>query len=131
VRPATVIATAALVFAATGGAYAGTTVGARTVAGWAAVNSKGHLVRSSGAVNAFILKNSKGKSFPGDYQVTFSSSVKSCSYQASLGNSARGQPPIGSIGVARRTGNPDAVYVRAVNLKGFGADEGFYVEVIC
>jgi hypothetical protein len=33
--------------------------------------------------------------------------------------------------VARRVGNADAVYVRTVNLKGFGTEEGFHPEVIC
>jgi hypothetical protein len=131
VRPATVIATAALVFAAGGGAYAETTVSSQTVAGWAVVSAQGHLARGSGAINSFILKNTKGKSFPGDYQVTFTTDVSACSYQASLGNPGSGRPPVGDVGVARRTGNRDAVYVRTVNVKGFGANEGFYLEVIC
>ena len=130
IHPATVISLLALVLAAGGGAYASSTVGTPSVAGWAVVSATGHLVRGSGAVNAFILKK-HGKAYAGDYQVTFTTRVSGCSYEASVGNTASGVPPLGDIGVATRGGNPNAVYVRTVNLKGFGADEAFHLEVLC
>lgn len=115
----------ALLFAAGGGAYASTNIGSATVTGWAAVSAKGEVTRSSGGVSAFILKNKMGKTFKGDYQVNFTAPVSRCSYQASLTN------PSGDIGVATRKGTSDAVYVRTVNRKGYGADKAFFVEVMC
>lgn len=131
ITPATVISIVALLLAAGGGAYASTKARTASVAGWAVVAPDGHQVRGT-AVGSFILKDKTGKVFPGDYQVDFNQNVSHCAYEASLGSPGTAKPPVGDIGVARRADySGTAVYVRTVNLKGFGHDEGFYLEVIC
>jgi hypothetical protein len=120
----------ALIFAAGGGAYASTSIGTGSVAGWAVVNPNGNLARGSGALSSGLLRRN-GQVFPGDYQVVFDQNVSNCSFQATIGSSDASVPTLGDIGVARRTGNPDAVYVRTTNFKGFGADRGFHLAVIC
>ena len=128
ITPATVISMVALVFAAGGGAYAAVT--SATVSGWAVVKPNGKLARSSGATSSSLLKL-KGKVYKGDYQVVFGQNVSKCNFEATLGSSGTSKPAVGDIGVATRTGNPDAVYVRTVNHKGYGADEGFHLVVLC
>ena len=130
ITPASVISIVALVFAAGGGAYASTSIGNGTVAGWAVVMPGGKLARGSGALSSGLLTRN-GRAFRGDYQVVFNQDVSKCSYQATIGNPDGNIPSVGDIGVARRSGNPDAVYVRTTNLKGFGADKGFHLVVMC
>jgi hypothetical protein len=122
ITPAAVIATAALVFAAGGGAYATTSLGGTVE--WAIVTAHGKLARGNGGIGA-------SRHGPGNYKVLFFDDVRDCAYKATLGNPTGGVPPVGDIGVARMPGVVNGVLVRTTNAKGAAADEGFHVAATC
>ena len=130
VTPATVISVVALVLAAGGGAYAGTTSGGAHVAGWAVVSSNGHLSRGSGAKKSALIKKHH-RVQKGSYEVLFKSKVSACAYKATIGNTGAKVPSIGDIGVAGVKGNKHAVFVRTTNIKGKGANYSFHLAVVC
>lgn len=112
----------ALIFAAGGGAYATTSLGPPSVAGWAVVSANGKIVRGSGAVKA--KRTSKGR-----YKVTFNQAVNNCGYKATIGNADSKVPSVGDIGVASK--GTKAVQVQTTNAKGKSANYSFHLAVVC
>jgi hypothetical protein len=90
----------------------------------AVVNSSGSLARSQGTTSA-------GRVATGSYEVIFSQDVTNCTYVASIGNPDVLTPPDGAIGVARRNGNPNGVFVATRDTAGALADRPFHLVVVC
>ena len=92
---------------------------------WAVVETSGTLARGgTGTVSAATL-------FENRYEVVFNRDVTKCAYIATLGEESGGVPPAGSVVVAPREGNPNAVFVATYNGKGEEAAEPFHMAVFC
>jgi hypothetical protein len=93
---------------------------------WAVVTGDGSLVRSSGAT-----ASSRVTGFVGTYAVTFNQNVTACSYLATIGNPAGGNPPHGTIVTALRAGTTNAVFVETKDVAGTLVDRNFHLAVFC
>jgi hypothetical protein len=67
----------------------------------------------------------------GEVAVEFDQDITQCDYQATLGSTAVGTPPTGTIGVALRIGDPDSVFVETKNGAGTLTSEPFHLAVFC
>jgi hypothetical protein len=73
---------------------------------------------------------------PGQYLVTFTSSIVGCGWFATRGDNAYGVAQQGEIAVEQNSsGDPNTLRVRTFNSAGVGADtspsDGFNVQIIC
>lgn len=100
------------------------TKGASNISGWAVVEADGSLARGS---------NAKGSSkvADGSYEVNFNSKLKSCVFNATLGNSSDGNPSHGTIVVANRAGDIRSVFVETRDVAGTLTDLSFHLNVTC
>lgn len=94
---------------------------------WAVVNSDGTLARSSSSAGAV----SSSHSGTGSYDVTFAKDVSGCAFNATLGDTSTGVPPVGMIGVAGDVGDVNTVVVQTTNSLGVAADASFHLLVSC
>jgi hypothetical protein len=69
----------------------------------------------------------------GQYGVIFDRDVTECAYNATVGtptNFGSVNDPV-TISTARRTGNPNGVFVKILNVSGAGQAEPFHLKVTC
>ena len=92
----------------------------------AVVNSKGALVRGSGATAA---SRAEGK---GTTEVDFTNDVSACAFVATVGEpSSKGSEPASFITVVGRSGTPQGVYVETFNQTGSLTNLPFHIDVGC
>jgi len=91
---------------------------------WAVINLNGTVARCKGCTSASSLGG-------GSYQVVFTKNVAACSYQATIGNAASGNPPLGQIGTSPRSGNVNAVFITTFNSAGTATAAQFHLYVKC
>lgn len=92
---------------------------------WAVVNADASLAR------AFPKTATSTRVGTGAYQVAFPKKVDGCAYEATIGNAGAGNPAHGTIVVAARAGNVNAVFVETRDVAGNLADRGFHLGVMC
>jgi hypothetical protein len=91
---------------------------------WAVVNASGSIARSAGTTSA-------GRLAAGTYEVIFGQAVAACTYVGAVGDAAAGTGTNGSLTVAQRAGNANAVRVETRTLGGALADRAFHLVVVC
>jgi hypothetical protein len=91
---------------------------------WAVVNASGSIARSAGTTSA-------GRLAAGTYEVIFGQAVTACTYVGSVGDAAAGTGTSGSLTVAQRAGNANAVRIETRTLGGALADRAFHLVVVC
>ena len=95
---------------------------------WAVVDgSTGTVVRffsNAGTVTA-------SRTSTGLYDVTFGRDISGCAFEATLGDTGTGTPPIGEVGVAGDAGDLDSVVVQTATSTGVAADASFHLSVSC
>src|SRR5438270_9068252 len=102
----------------------GTVLGSASL--WAVINADGTISRSDGAAATTTSRIAIGA-----YQVGFFRRVHVCAYTASIGNPAAGNPAHGTIVVATRAGNNNAVFVETRDTTGALFDSPFHLLVTC
>jgi hypothetical protein len=96
------------------------------VSGWAVVSSNGRLARGKHAASVVHTNGS------GNYQVYFSSNIRSCSYTATIGMPGHANVSgIGFITVVATSGSTKGVYIDTYNSSGTPTDLGFHLNVAC
>ncbi len=94
---------------------------------WAVVDATGKIVRQFSSAGP-ITGSSVGT---GLYDVTFGKDVSGCAFEATLGDTGTGAPPIGMIGVSADSGDPNSVVVQTTDKNGTLADASFHLYVSC
>jgi hypothetical protein len=92
---------------------------------WAVVNGDGTLARGSQA------GVSSSRLSTGNYEVDFPFDVTQCAYVATLGNQAAGNPAVGFIAVAARSGNARGIFIRTQDTSVTSVDLPFHLAVLC
>jgi hypothetical protein len=93
--------------------------------GFAVVNSDGSLARGFNAV-------SSSRIALGQYEVVFNQKVNLCGYTAAIGLSGSiGTSDFGSVNVASRDGNKNALLVQTFRTANNASDLGFHVILAC
>jgi hypothetical protein len=91
----------------------------------AVISDLGAVVRGRGATSA-------AKTGNGQYLVVFDADVRACTYFATLGDPAAGEPPAGEIATSSATGNANGVLVVTRASDGATAvDRPFHLTVSC
>ena len=88
------------------------------------VSAAGVVNNSSGGVSAIKLAG------PGAYEVDFGRTITNCAFFGTVGPAGGGSAS-GSVNVADRAGNDEAVFVNTDNSAGVNADLPFHLLVVC
>ncbi len=88
-------------------------------------------IRSDGTINRGTHLTSSQRFSPGAYEVIFDRDIRSCGYSATVGEGDIGGATPGQIGITRRSGNNNGVFLQIYDKTGVLADRDFFVTVIC
>ena len=94
---------------------------------WAVVGSTGTIVRSFSNVGPVTAS----RTGTGLYDVTFARDISGCAFEATLGDTGTGTPPIGEIGVSGDALDLHSVVVQTATSAGVAADASFHLYVSC
>ncbi|MFT4099183.1 MAG: hypothetical protein QM651_18830, partial [Rhodoblastus sp.] len=92
----------------------------------ASINSDGTILRGEGVQSTGTQKLSTGT-----YEVGFVRDITNCVYTVSPGEGGIGAATPFMVGVTRRSGNPNGVFVRIFNNTNAATDDSFFVVVNC
>jgi hypothetical protein len=90
----------------------------------AVMSTTGTIVRGRGTTSG-------ARTGEGQYQVVFDTDVRQCTYYATLGDPAAGNPGAGEIAVGQLAGNANGVHVATHDSAGVAADRSFHLTVSC
>lgn len=90
----------------------------------AAINSDGTIARGEGVVSAANLGT-------GFYEVSFGRDITNCTYQISPGESVIGSATPRLVGITRRSGDNNGVFVTIKDAANAAIDNPFFVLVYC
>jgi hypothetical protein len=109
-----------------------------------ATPAKEKVTKNAGKVSWAVVQESgtKQRSFPtsittvalgtGEYEVISTKNISGCAFTGSLGEpESVDEVPGGSLTVAGRNGNADAVFVATFNASGAATNEPFHIAIIC
>jgi hypothetical protein len=96
---------------------------------WAVVDgATGDIVRQFSSAGPVTGSHSAGT---GLYDVTFGKDVSGCAFEATLGDTGTGAPPIGMIGVTADSGDVNSVVIQTTDKTGALVDASFHLYVSC
>jgi hypothetical protein len=93
---------------------------------FAVVDFSGNLIRGKNALDVNPLAG-----LPGRYEVIFDRDISNCAYTASIADQGSGDEISGVIDLARRSGNPNAVFVETSTLDDIPDLRDFHLIVTC